>query len=241
MVRSNFMTIILATSVLALAPGSGPAMAGSGHGGGYGGGHGKSPGGVLLQKQGKSGGHGKPLFVSASHGKPIADGCVGTAETACDTELAEADPALNGYVASSLQGVNAAVHSSATALEHANENSMPGKARIFRDASLLSSKQDQLTLLSEERTVETIQAEIDALDPVVDAEKIATLKLEQDSARTDGQVGADINTVMGEIEQMQADQGDVQITSDQAYSDLTGGRTMVQEAYDVLISALGLN
>jgi hypothetical protein len=155
----------------------------------------------------------------------------------------------SGAVASSLRHLNGPVHASDIALERANERSNLGQARSYRDAALaerqtdieLGHKRDRLTALGAERTVEVIQAEIDALDPVADADRIALLEQEKAGARTDAEVGADINRVLAEIEALESTRIGWQAASAGTYEDMTGGRNLITDTVLVLRSALGLD
>ena len=91
-----------------------------------------------------------------------------------------------------------------------------------------------------ERTKEVIQAEIDALDPVADADRIALLEREKAAARTDAEVGSEINSVLAEIEALESTQIGQQTASSVAYDDMTGKRGMTEDAVMVLRSAFGL-
>ena len=151
-------------------------------------------------------------------------------------------------MASSLRHLNGPVHASDIAMERANERSNLGQARSYRDAALadrnteieLGHKRDRLSGLGVERTKEVIQAEIDALDPVADADRIALLEREKAAARTDAEVGSEINSVLAEIEALESTQIGQQTASSVAYDDMTGKRGLTEDAVMVLRSAFGL-
>ena len=210
---------LTALSAVALAAfvQAGPASAGNGKGNGAG--HGKSAEEILLlKKRGKNG--------KVEHGG-----------------------GASGAVASSLRHLNGPVNASDVALERANGRSALGQARSYRDAALaeggtdaeLGQVRDRLAALGEERTVEVIQADMDALDPVADADRIALLEQEKAGARTDAEVGGDINSVLAELEALEATQTDQQTASGEAYEDLTGGRSLTGDAVTALRGALGLD
>lgn len=207
----------MAVVVMAGLVQAGPVSAGNGNGKEAG--HGKSTEEiVLLKKRGENG--------KVEHGDEAS-----------------------GAVASSLRHLNGPANASETALERANERSNPGQARSYRDAAFaerqtdveLGQKRDRLTALGEERTVEVIQAEIDALDPVADADRIALLQQEKAGARTDAVAGGDINRVLAEIEALESTRIGLQVASDETYEDMTGGRNLITDSVMVLRSALGLN
>ena len=104
----------------------------------------------------------------------------------------------------------------------------------------LGHERDRLSGLGVERTKEVIQAEIDALDPVADADRIALLEREKAAARTDAEVGSEINSVLAEIEALESMQIGQKIASSEAYDDITGKRGLTEGAVMVLRSAFGL-
>lgn len=211
-----FAVTAITAGVVLSAP-AGPLTAGNGKGNGAG--HGKSAEEILLlKKRGKN--------AKVEHGGEAS-----------------------GAVASSLRHLNGPVSASNVALERANERSTLGQARTYRDAALaegetgaaLDGKRDRLSALGTERTVEVIQAEIDALDPDLDADRIALLEQEKAGARTDAEVGAEINGVLSEIELLEATQTEQQAASDEAYEELTRGRSLTEDAVLVLRGVLGLD
>lgn len=211
------LTAITAVAVAAALVPAGPASAGNGKGNGAG--HGKPSEEVLLLKRGSK------------------------------KNRIEHSGEASGAVASSLRHLNGPAHASEVALERANERSKIGQARLYRDAALaeaqteteLGDQRERLADLGSERTVETIQAEIDALDPVADADRIAALEQEKAGARTDAEVGAEINSVLAGIEALESTQFEQQSASGEAFDNLTGGRTLTDDAVSVIRSALGLD
>ena len=155
----------------------------------------------------------------------------------------------SGAVASSLRHLNGPVHTSDIALDRANERSNLRPARSYRDAALaerqtdieLEHKRERLTALGAERTVEVIQAEIEALDPVSDSDRIAVLEQEKAGARTDAEVGADINRVLAEIEALESTRIGLQAASEAAYQDMTDRHNLITDTVLVLRSAFGLD
>lgn len=207
------ITIVVITGLVQ----AGPVSAGNGQGKEAG--HGKSTEEiVLLKKRGKNG--------KVEHGGEAM-----------------------GAVASSLSQLNGPVNASDIALERASERSNLYQARSYRDAALaeketdteLRQKRDRLSALGTERTVEVIRAEINELDPVTDAHRIASLEREKAGARTEAEVGVEINSILAEIEALESTRFDQQVASGEAYEDMTGGRSLTEDAFLVLRSALGLN
>jgi hypothetical protein len=251
--------LLTTTAVMAALFLSGAAYAGNGNGGG----HGKGGKDIILLKKSQKGRHGKPdkTFGKPEHvstrgrqnNKTI---CIEQNDGDCDVDVAVTSEQETmegkrpvGATAASLQGLNGAVSASDIAMERTSDKSMLGKARAWRDAERakadadaeITRKQEELAALTSERTAETIQAEIDALDPEQDAEKIALLEQEMETARTDAVVGADMNKVLGDLENLELAQSDLQTASETTYEDLTAGRTLTDEAVSFLRGALGLD
>ncbi len=215
--KRDVLTVITVAAVAGLVQ-AGSVSAGNGKGNGAGAGQGKPPEEILLLKKGGN------------------------------KNKIEQGGEASGAVASSLRHLNGPVHASDIAMERANERSNLGQARSYRDAALadrnteieLGHKRDRLSGLGVERTKEVIQAEIDALDPVADADRIALLEREKAAARTDAEVGSEINSVLAEIEALESTQIGQQTASSVAYDDMTGKRGPTEDAVMVLRSAFGL-
>lgn len=251
--------LLTTTAVMAALSLSGAAYAGNGNGGGQG----KGGKDIILLKKSQNGRHGKqgkafgkPEHTSVRGRQKNKTTCIEQIDGGCDVDVAVTSDQETmegkrpvGATAASLQGLNGAVSASDRAMERTSDKSMLGKARAWRDAERaradgdaeISRKNEELTALTGERTVETIQDEIDALDPEQDAEQIALLEQEMVAARTDAEVGEDINKVLGEIETLELAQTDLNTASETTYEELTKGRTLTDEAVSFLRGALGLD
>ncbi len=165
----------------------------------------------------------------------------GQSSASVGTALGNSGATDSGKLASELKGLNA-YHASETAMANASANSQVGRIASYRDAAeatigaetALSDAEAALGGLTEpSRSVADIQAEIDGLDPVADAEAIAGLEAELADAEAYAAAVSDVELAADAL-------ADAQTVEDDSFLAASNDRVLSDEAMSFFRAQLGL-
>jgi hypothetical protein len=194
------------------------------------------------------------LSALCGAGIVIATGCAVAENGSGTTSAGQSRATGNGAISVSLRKLNGIILSNDIALAKANDNSVHGYARAYRDAANgLGTLEEELEILEGElsalqntRTDEDIQADIDALkvenfhmQELYDAE-VKAYQDEMLTAPSDSDLAGLISAKEGKITAMTAEIATLESDRDEAWENLTGGRELTEEALVVLKAKLGI-